>query len=61
MATWRLWALVVMYGVLYGLMGGVLALRNPAGALLWAVAILALHVAAAAALWLRQRAVRNER
>ena len=61
MATWRLWALVVMYGVLYGLMGGVLALRDPAGAAMWALAVGALHVAAAAALWLRQRAVRNER
>ena len=59
MRMWRLWAVVVMYGSLYGLMGGVLALRNPAGAAMWAGAMLTLHVAVAAALWLRWKAVRN--
>ena len=57
MAMWRLWALVVMYGALYGLMGGVLALRDPAGAAMWALAVGALHVAAAATLWLRWKVV----
>jgi hypothetical protein len=59
MAMWRLWTLVVMYGALYGLMGGVLALRNPAGAAMWALAMVVLHVAVAAALWLRWKAVRR--
>ena len=41
MKHWRLWAVIGMYGALYGLMGGLLALQNPAGALLWAVAMVA--------------------
>ena len=59
MKHWRLWAVVGMYGALYGLMGGLLALQNPAGALLWAVAMVAIHVGLAALLWLRRRAVRH--
>ena len=59
MKQWRLWALVAMYGALYGALAGILALRNPAGAAMWAGAMLLLHVAAAALLWLRWKAVRN--
>ena len=59
MATWRLWTLVVMYGSLYGAMGGVLALQDPAKAAMWALAMVVLHVAVAAALWLRWKAVRR--
>ena len=59
MATWRLWTLVVMYGSLYGAMGGVLALQDPAKAAMWAVAMLTLHVAVATALWLRWKVVRR--
>ena len=40
------------------LMGGVLALRNPAGAAVWAVAMIALHVGIAALLW-RWKVVRH--
>lgn len=61
MKHWRLWAVVGMYGALYGLMGGLLALQDPARAAVWAVAMVAIHVGMAALLWLRWRAVRNER
>ena len=61
MKHWRLWAVVLAYGALYGLMGGLLALQDPARAAVWAVAMVAVHVGMAALLWLRWRAVRNER
>ena len=59
MKQWRLWAVVGMYGVLYGAMGGLLARQNPAGALLWAVAMIAMHVGIVALLWWYRRAVRH--
>ena len=59
MKQWRLWAVVGMYGALYGLMGGLLALRDPAGAVVWAVSMVAVHVGMAALLWWYRRAVRN--
>ena len=58
MRHWRLWAIVLAYGALYGLMGGLLALQDPARAAMWAVAMVAIHVGAAALLW-RWKVVRR--
>lgn len=62
MRTWRLWAIVLGYGALYGLMGGLLALQDARRAIVWAVAMLAVHAAIVALLWLRwHRGRTNER
>ena len=55
MTNWRIWLLVVGYGALYGFMGGLLALQGASGAIVWAVAMIAIHAAMAALLWLRRR------
>lgn len=59
MKSWRLWAVVLGYGAAYGAMGGLLALQDPARAAVWALAMIAMHVAIVALLWLRWKAVRN--
>ena len=51
MKNWRLWAVVLAYGALYGYMGGVLALQGARGAIVWALAMIAIHAAMAALLW----------
>ena len=62
MRHWRLWAVVLAYGALYGFMGGVLALQDPRRAAMWALAMVAIHVGMAALLWLRwQRGRANGR
>ena len=60
MTSWRLWAVVLAYGALYGAMGGLLALQDARRAIVWAVAMLALHMGMAALLW-RWKVVRNAR
>ena len=51
MKNWRIWAIVLAYGALYGYMGAVLALRNPAGAAMWAMAMILIHAVLAWLLW----------
>ena len=53
--------LLLAYVGLYSAMGALIALRDLRGALLWAAAVIALHMFFAALLWLRWRGVRNER
>lgn len=55
MKQWRLWTLALAYGALLGAMGGVLALRDPAAALLWAVTVAMMHLAAAGLMYWQLR------